>query len=365
MTSPPSRLYFVGTGHIAAHHLQAAQELLPDAELHASDLNADSLAAFTALDPRVRPHDTVDGMLASAPQAGDIVIICTPPSSHEALTLQALAGGRNVLCEKPFAMSADQAERMRATAEAAGLALHSCGSRFLDTAGMRHAKRVYSSGELGPSPLVSWINRSGRGRTGIDYQPATRWFLDRRRNGGGTLMDWGPYDFAALTYLLQPERVVIESAWMSAPDTWLEFGPEVVNDVEQHVAATLRYEGPGGRVRVQYERAAAVHGADQRTHRLEGLRRGVEWGWPAWDPADAYAREYSDREGRRIATDLVLEPEEHPYHRRPLAGILSHVFGDAPLPAEHANDAAFNMTVLRAIYDVAADGTPRAVDRIA
>ncbi|MFC0680090.1 Gfo/Idh/MocA family protein [Lysobacter korlensis] len=147
MTSPTSRLYFIGAGHIAAHHLQAAHELLPDAAIHASDPNADALRAFAALDSRVVTHDSLDAMLASPSSTGDIAIICTPPRFHEQLTLLALASGRNVLCEKPFAMTVQQAERMRTAAQAAGLMLHSCGNRFMDTPGMRHAKRVYQSGE--------------------------------------------------------------------------------------------------------------------------------------------------------------------------------------------------------------------------
>jgi predicted dehydrogenase len=50
----------------------------------------------------------------------DAVAITTPPAAHHPLTLAALAAGKHVLCEKPFAMDAGQAAAMRDAAERSG-----------------------------------------------------------------------------------------------------------------------------------------------------------------------------------------------------------------------------------------------------
>jgi len=49
----------------------------------------------------------------------ELVDVCTPPDSHAAMTIAALEAGKHVLCEKPLAMDAAEAEAMAAAAEAA------------------------------------------------------------------------------------------------------------------------------------------------------------------------------------------------------------------------------------------------------
>src|SRR6202171_5798605 len=48
------------------------------------------------------------------------VAIITPPGSHHPLTTAALNAGKHVLCEKPFALDAKQADEMRAAAAKSG-----------------------------------------------------------------------------------------------------------------------------------------------------------------------------------------------------------------------------------------------------
>jgi len=50
-----------------------------------------------------------------------LVTIATPPGTHAALTLKAVAHGCHVLCEKPFAFDAGEAQAMLDAAEAAGV----------------------------------------------------------------------------------------------------------------------------------------------------------------------------------------------------------------------------------------------------
>src|SRR5260370_375019 len=51
----------------------------------------------------------------------DLVSIVTPPATHMEITLAALEHGKAVLCEKPMAMNASQAERMTESARSAGV----------------------------------------------------------------------------------------------------------------------------------------------------------------------------------------------------------------------------------------------------
>ena len=51
----------------------------------------------------------------------DAIVIATPPETHHLFTMQALAAGKHVLCEKPLALDVGEAREMRDAANEAGL----------------------------------------------------------------------------------------------------------------------------------------------------------------------------------------------------------------------------------------------------
>ncbi|MBV8295793.1 MAG: Gfo/Idh/MocA family oxidoreductase, partial [Acidimicrobiia bacterium] len=73
--------------------------------------------------------------LADASAGGvDAVTVATPPLTHAPLVLEALAAGRHVLCEKPFARDAAEARTLLAAAQDAGV-VHLLGTEFRWDAG--------------------------------------------------------------------------------------------------------------------------------------------------------------------------------------------------------------------------------------
>ena len=42
----------------------------------------------------------------------DVVVVCTPPDLHSAITLAAIGEGKHVLCEKPLARTLEEGEAM-------------------------------------------------------------------------------------------------------------------------------------------------------------------------------------------------------------------------------------------------------------
>jgi predicted dehydrogenase len=63
----------------------------------------------------VRPHDTWREVV-SAPDV-DLVSIVTPPSEHREMAIAALEAGKHVICEKPTALNALEAEHLVAAAK--------------------------------------------------------------------------------------------------------------------------------------------------------------------------------------------------------------------------------------------------------
>ena len=100
--------------------------------------------AFTALDDAL----AVDGV--------DAVTVATPPHAHAEVVLPALAAGRHVICEKPFARDAEEGRTMLAAARAAGV-VHMLGTEFRWDPGQATLARVIRSGAIGAPRLATIV----------------------------------------------------------------------------------------------------------------------------------------------------------------------------------------------------------------
>jgi predicted dehydrogenase len=130
----------------------------------------------------------------------DLVSVVTPPATHMEITLAALAQGKAVLCEKPMAMTADEAKQMTEHAQQANvLALIDHELRFLSN---RHAMRaMVHKGAIGKIRHCNYVFRS-------DYRAVLDrpwdWWSDERM-GGGTLGAIGSHAVDSFRWLLNAE----------------------------------------------------------------------------------------------------------------------------------------------------------------
>ena len=358
-----TRVYLIGAGVIARHHANAVAKL-PDGSrvaLSVADPNPVALDEFCSQFPRARRFIDAAEMLGEPATAADIVVVATPPFTHRVLALLALGSGRHVLCEKPLAMDAAEAREMLEAARGAGRLLGCCSTRFLGYAPTEAAKRAIDAGALGTLYHATFVNRWRRDRTGLEYQPSSPWFLDRSRSGGGTLMDWSPYDFTTLNHVLDPVRVEVHAAWMTSPETVVALPDGAVFDTEQHVGAALRYHRRNGQViDVAFERAACTHGAERRIVEVEGARGAVRWEWID-DLGDGSVTVTRDQDG--VAVEETTHPAdsaETEIHSRPLLYFAARVRGE-PSPAVVDERAIFNFACLQAVYECVRTGAAQSV----
>src|SRR5262249_60385055 len=75
------------------------------------------------------PHASTSLGEALALRGVDAVAVATPPHAHAPIVLEALASGKHVLCEKPFARDAAEARALLAAAERARV-VHLLGTEF-------------------------------------------------------------------------------------------------------------------------------------------------------------------------------------------------------------------------------------------
>ncbi len=86
----------------------------------------------------------------------DLVAVATPPHSHAELVLTAVAAGKHVVCEKPFARDTAEAKRMLDAAEGAGI-VHLLGTEFRYATGQALATRAIRNGVIGEPRLATHL----------------------------------------------------------------------------------------------------------------------------------------------------------------------------------------------------------------
>jgi len=127
------------------------------------------------------------------------VSISTPPASHAELAHRALAAGLDVVVDKPFALTAAEANNLVADAERRGRLLIPYFNRRWDDDFLT-VRRLVDSGRLGTvHRLTSRLDRSRPVKPGWPSDP------DR---GGGTLLDLGPHLIDQALVLLGPAVTV-------------------------------------------------------------------------------------------------------------------------------------------------------------
>ncbi|MDT5061874.1 MAG: hypothetical protein QOH63_2333 [Acidobacteriota bacterium] len=130
----------------------------------------------------------------------DLVSIVTPPVTHLEMTLAALDAGKAVLCEKPMAMNAFEADTMRRRAsEREALALIDHELRFLP--GRLRMREMLHGGEIGRVRHAKLIFRSDS-RATMDRK--WDWWSDVK-SGGGALGAIGSHAVDAFRWFLGAE----------------------------------------------------------------------------------------------------------------------------------------------------------------
>ena len=153
---------------------------------------------FAAKNGFAKAYGSYEAML-SDPDV-DIVYIATPNNLHHSNTIAALSAGKNVLCEKPFALNSNELKDMIDLARSKKLFLmEALWSRFLPS--IIKAKELIESNKLGKAHVVQADFGFYSG-----YNPEGRLFNPSL--GGGSLLDIGIYSvFLSLFLFGYPDEI--------------------------------------------------------------------------------------------------------------------------------------------------------------
>jgi predicted dehydrogenase len=153
----------------------------------------------------------------------DVIHVASPHSDHLANALEAIAGGKNVLVEKPMCRSASEARVLIDAARAANVfVMEAMWTRFLPH--VVELKRVIAEGEIGEIVALS----ADHGQS-FPFLPESRWWSPSL--AGGALLDLGVYPVSFAHDIL------------GAPDFVVAAGQRTVTNVDGQVSMILGYGG--------------------------------------------------------------------------------------------------------------------------
>ncbi len=218
------RVGIIGTGTMGEIHAAAWRstdaELVGCSSLHAAQ--RDALATRYNIEGFADRAKLLDSV--------DIVDICLPTFLHKSMVLEAASAHRHVICEKPLALTLEDAAAMIQGCDRAGVRLFvGMVVRFFPQ--YRLAKELAASGRLGQLGVVRLkrvaypprIMETGSG------SPHDSWYLDENRSGG-MIVDLMIHDFDYARWLAGEVKRVYARQGQSAT------GPA------RYVQAILRFQ---------------------------------------------------------------------------------------------------------------------------
>ena len=211
-------------------------------------------------------HLSVDELLAD-PNV-DAVYISTTNDLHKAQTLAAAAAGKHVLCEKPLALTLDDAREMVSACDRAGVVMGT-NHHLRNAASHRKMRELVQSGAIG-QPLYARVFHA------VYLPPHLQgWRLNRPSAGAGVILDITVHDADTLRFILgsEPVEAVALSQQAGMAEAGLEDGVMAAvrfdNNVlaQLHDAFTVKFAGTGLEI---HGSEGSILGRDVMTQRPVG-----------------------------------------------------------------------------------------------
>lgn len=261
------------------------------------------------------------------------VYLPLPNHLHRPWTEKALAAGKHVLCEKPLACNAEEAEAMAGAARRADrLLMEAFMYRFHPRS--RRIKQIVEQGEIGAARLV----RAAFGyHMGADVLQSGVNARLQPEMGGGALLDVGCYGVSVARWLMNAEPMRVQAQASCHP-----------SGVDWHLVGSL-YFGPRRLAVVEASFITAL----QQTYSVVGDRGAIDL------PHDAFIPWQKD------AGFVLRGRDEETGTRHPVAGadqyqLMVEHFADAVLGrsalAYPPEESVANMQVLDALSRAARSG---------
>ena len=316
------------------------------------DINPERLKETAEKFGIANTYPSADEMLAAHPEL-DACDVCVWNCSHAECTIKALKAGKHVLCEKPMAYSAKEAEEMiKARDESGKLLMIGFVCRFSNSA--KVAMDFIEKGYIGDVYFcrAQYVRRHG--------SPGG-WFSDYEKSGGGPVIDLGVHVIDFTRYLAgSPMPVSVYAAtfdnigrrdYLKTGVGWTPKGasPEDPNTVEDFGTALIRYDN--GMV-TQLDCSYDFNSPKRSAREVYGTKGGIDLTnddtLKIWGEYNDYLTDF-DVNVKRLkgGIDNIFDAE--------MKHFIDCINGDDTLIAT-AEDGLVVMKILDAIYESARTG---------
>ncbi len=300
-------------------------------------------------------------MLEKIPEI-NLVSVCVPNKYHAEISIYCLENGKNVFCEKPPALNAEETEKMKQAAEKSGkILMFDFNNRARPEA--QALIKYIKNGDVGKinSAQALWIRRCGIPGFG-------GWFTQKALSGGGPVIDLLHMIDLALYFMEfpEPEWVLAQTFYdfSGNPDFKGPWGiPDVeggIMDVETSSHAFIRFKT--GQVLFARNSWAEMNKREEVSVTFQGTkaggmirrlfgRDGIDE--TAIDDCELYTMENGNPVNRKIIT----EPDEKMGRERAVINFVKTVKGEEE-PYSKPEEAVILMKIIDAIYKSAETGQP-------
>jgi len=281
--------------------------------------------------------------LANDP-AVDIVDICSPNHLHKEMALAALEAGKHVYCEKPLALTGDDAAEMARAAEAAGVTTL-VGFNYAKNPAAALVREIIDSGEIGD--IVHF-----RGTHNEDYlanpHVPFNWRCQRELAGAGALGDVGAHIIQMARFLVGPFAELcadLRTVITERPDPGRTGAMRAVENDDE---ANFLVRFAGGASGVIETSRVAVGRKMGLTYEITGSRGAIAFDQERMSEVRLYTS--GDARGRSGYRTLLLGPEHPDYG----------AFSPAPGHGLGYNDQ--KIVEVRELFAAIAEGRPASPD---
>ncbi len=338
------KIAVIGVGGISEMHI-ASYLRNPDVELYAfCDINEKRLHEMGEKYGISRLYTDKDEMLRALPEI-DAVSVCTWNSAHAPCAIAALNAGKHVLCEKPMATCAAEAQEMLDAAKKAGKLLMVGFVRRYER-GSTLLRQLVSQDFFGELyyAKATYLRRNGN---------PGGWFGDKSRSAGGPLIDLGVHVIDLTRYLMgNPRPVSVYGATFQklfnrpniiTPKAYnsTSAGPNDICDVEDLASAMIRFDN--GAV-LQVEASFSLNlKEDTGSVQLFGTKGGAR--------LSPELELYSEMNGVMTNVTPVCPPESFNLEFQEEINHFVHCFSTGEPCRSPAEDGVQIMRILDAVYE--------------
>jgi predicted dehydrogenase len=189
-----------------------------------ADVDLDRTAKVRKKHPKAKIFQDYREMLDSMGDKIDAVTVSTPDHTHAIISLDAMARGKHVYCQKPLTRTVWEARQMRLAAKKHGV-ITRMGNQIHSHSAYQTAVKLIQDGVVGKIREVhSWVGTTGHGRSGQLDRPTN----NEPKPAG---LNWDQWLSVAPERPYGGNRIYHPFAWRD----WQDFGSGAIGDFGCHL----------------------------------------------------------------------------------------------------------------------------------